>query len=241
MGEHAARALDEAVHVFVWPEWSSPFGINGEVPRPQPAHAQMRAPAFLQPPDCGQHRRLDRLVKAKAIVGRVVETIFLSMRVVAEVVEPRIRGDPLTQVIHAVEESRQHVALIDVRLEHLAERALAYGAVVFLQEWRHLRRCLLLALPIDRHGADRLGPFGRQLREVRMQRHVGRAEDLHLVAKSLDHGLEAGPDVTELHEAPLQLRPRLLGAWCDLAAEPQLRLFALAVGGVDCVCEVRQR
>src|SRR2546422_4697388 len=77
----------------------------------------MRAPALVQTPDRGQHCRLDRFVKSKTVVGRVVKSIFLAMRVVAEVVESRVRRDPLTQVVHAVEEAGQRVALLDVRLE----------------------------------------------------------------------------------------------------------------------------
>src|SRR2546428_7717365 len=90
----------------------------------------MRAPALVQTPDRGQHCRLDRFVKAKTVVGSVVESIFLAMRVVAEVVESRVRRDPLTQVVHAVEEAGQRVALLDVRLEQLSGRAPAHRAGV---------------------------------------------------------------------------------------------------------------
>src|SRR2546425_9308370 len=107
----------------------------------------MRAPALVQAPDRGQHCRLDRFVKSKTVVGRVVESIFLAMRVVAEVVESRVRRDPLTQVVHAVEEAGQRVAPLRLTLLQLSGTALPPRTGVVLPGPRPLRRRLFLARP----------------------------------------------------------------------------------------------
>ena len=184
---------------------------------------------------------LDCIVEAEAVVRRVVKPVLLAMGVVAEVLKTRIAGDVLAQVVHAVEEIRQRIALVDVRLEHLAERSLANLAVVVLQKRRHLRWRLLLAVPVHGHGADHLRPLRRQLREIGVEGHIRRGEELHLVAKSLHGRLQPRPDVIEVDQALLQLRPLLLGLGCDLAAEPQLRFLALGVRGIACISEARQR
>ena len=140
--------------------------------------------AFLQALDCRRDSLLDCIVEAEAIVRRVVKPVLLAMGVVAEVLKTRIAGDVLAQVVHAVEEIRQRIALVDVRLEHLAERSLANLAVVVLQKRRHLRWRLLLAVPVHGHGADHLRPLRRQLREIGVERHV--VVDIALEMDGLD-------------------------------------------------------
>ena len=82
---------------------------------------------------------------------------------IAKVGEAGVPGDFLPQVVHAVEETRQHVALFEVWLGALLERALAHLAVVGLQKRQELRRCLLVAVPSNGHGAVDLGPLGAEL------------------------------------------------------------------------------
>ena len=241
VGEDVAGVANEVAHVGVRPQRCPSFGIDQLVPRPELIHAQVGAPTLLQAFDGGQHRLLHGFVKAKAVVRRVVESVFLEVRVVAVVLMTGVLGDGLAQVVHAVEEVRQGVALLDVRLVHPAKCAFAHLPVVVLQERRHPRGRHLLAIPVHGHRADHLRPFGRKLRELGLERHVGRAEELHLVAKPLHGRLEARADISQLDEALLQLRPLLLGSRCDLAAEPELRFLRLGVGRVSRVREIRQR
>src|SRR5450759_1943538 len=105
-------------------------------------------------------------MKTQAVVRRVVETVLFEMYVIAEVCEAGVSADLLAQVVHPVEDVRQHRALLDVRLGAQPESALAHGAVGRLEEWEELRRGLLLAVPLDGHRAVDLGPLRLELRKL---------------------------------------------------------------------------
>ena len=85
--EDLARAGDEISHVAIGLEWCSALRIHPQVPRLEPLHAKMLATHLEQPFDGGYDGLLYRLVKAKAVVGRVVEAVLLAMHVIAIVVE----------------------------------------------------------------------------------------------------------------------------------------------------------
>ena len=73
-----------------------------------------------------------RLVKSVAVVGRVVEAMEDLMLVVAEVLEPGVAGNLLTQPVLIGEDPRQDLALTDVLLPFqppglLADRAVRIG------------------------------------------------------------------------------------------------------------------
>ena len=231
---------DEVVDPLVRLQGRAALGVDPQVPRPQPVQAQVLALAIQQSPGHGQDRLLDGLVEPEAVLGRVVETVLLAVRVIAEVSKARVPGDLLPQVVHPVEQTRDGVAPLDVGLELVAERALAHRAVVDLQVRPHLLGRLLRAVPVDGHRPDHLGPLGRQLRQLREQRHVGFAEQFHLVAEAPHGCLEVRRHVAELDEPALQPDALLVGLRPDVALEPQARRLALGVGGVAHVREVGQ-
>src|SRR5712692_9316616 len=154
------------------------------------------------------------------------------MRVVAEVVEARISANLLAQVVHAIEDVRQAVALFDVRFGPQPEGALAGCAVVRLQKGKELWRGLLLAIPINGHRAVDLRPISLELRQLGEKRHARFREQLHLVSESLDRRLETRRHVAQLDETALKSHTLLAGLGGDLRTESQLRRLA---GGVGCV------
>src|SRR6266852_4433687 len=223
-----------------WPDsWSSVrrspstptafMKINGCFPRPELLQPHPTPSLFVDSLDRRQHSLFDRHVKPQAVLGCVIETVLLAMRKVAEIGEAGVPGDFLPQVVHAVEEAGQHVALVDVRLCTQLECPLAHVALRGLQERNELGRGLLLARPFDGHGRVDLGPLRAQLGELCEDGHVGLVEELHLVAEPLDHRLQAGADVSELDELFLQAHPLLLRRRRDLRSKTQLRRLLLRV------------
>src|SRR2546427_4329566 len=177
-------------------------------------------------------------MKAHAVLWRVIEAVLFAVGEVAIVWEAGVLGDALAKVVHAVEDSGQNVALLDIGLRSQPESALADVAIVDLEEWQELRGRLLLAFPDDRHRAIDLVPLGRQLGELREKWDVGLVEEIHLVPKALDHRFEAGSHIAELDEPTLQPHSLLVRARSDLGSEPQLGRLELGVGRVARIREV---
>src|SRR5258708_32013645 len=103
--------------------------VHGDVRRPRGLEAHWAPPPLHQPPNRGKHGGLDRLVKSQAVVRRVVEPIFLAMGVVTEVVEVRISGHLLAQVVHAIEDACELVAQLAVRLRPMPESLFPQSSV----------------------------------------------------------------------------------------------------------------
>ena len=112
--------------------------------------------------DSRQHGFLNRLVEPYAVLRRVREPVLLLVGEVAEVVESGVACRLLAQVVHLVEDAGDLVALLDVRPGAQLERALPDRPLGRLEKWEKLRRCLLLPVPLDGHGADQLRPLGGQ-------------------------------------------------------------------------------
>ena len=186
VSEDGAGAIDQAPDVVERLEWRPAVGINRRVPGSELVQSHP-APAFLvNSNDGGQHRLFDRHVKTHAVFGRVIEAVFLPVGEIAEVREAGVPGDLLPEVVHPVEDAGQDAAVFDVSLCAQLEGPLAHLAIVGLQKRQELRRRLLLAVPLNSHGAVDLGPLGPELGELREQRHVRRVEKLHLVVEPLD-------------------------------------------------------
>jgi len=232
VAENISGAIDESPYVSEGLEGRTALRVRGDIPRPQRVKAHPAAPPLHQPSNRWKHSGLNRLVKAHAVVSCVVKAILLAMGVVAEVVEVRISSHLLAQVVHVVEDARELIPQLDVRLGSVLERALAHCSVVRLEKGAKLSGSFFLALPFHRHRTVDLRPFGLELRQLGEKGHVGLGEQLHLVLESLNRRFEARPHVIKLDQAFLQPHPLLAGFRRDLHPEPQLRRFAIGIRGV---------
>src|SRR3979409_938382 len=97
--------------------WGPPSeGVACAVPRSQAVDLHLLATSIIDALDGREYRFLHRLMEARAVVRRVGESILLLVRVVAGVVEARVLCGLLAKVVHAVEDARDHVALLDIWL-----------------------------------------------------------------------------------------------------------------------------
>ncbi len=120
MCKYVAGSIDQGRDVREGLQWrAAAQGVQSHMPAPPPH----------QPLDRRQHRRFNGLVKTQAVVRRVVETILIEVRKVAIVCEAGVSGDLLSQVVHAVEDAREHPATLDVRLGPQPEGAFSHRAV----------------------------------------------------------------------------------------------------------------
>src|SRR4029077_3476189 len=107
-----------------------------------------------------------------------------------------------------------------------------------MEERQKLGGSLLLAVPRDGHRPVDLVPLRTQLGQLREQGHVRLVEELHLVAKHLEHGLDDWTYVVDLVQSCLESNSLLLRERRDLGSEPQLRSLTIRVGGVARVSEI---
>ena len=163
VGENAGGAIDVRAHVLERLEGRPPGRVHSQVPRTQRLDAHPPAPSFVDAVDRRKHRLFNRDVKSHAVLWRVVEAVLIAMREVAKVGEACVRGDLLPEVIHTIEDAREHVTLLDEGLRAKLESALAYLAVDGLEEGQQLRGRLFFAFPRHRHRAVDLDPMRGQL------------------------------------------------------------------------------
>src|SRR5260370_34147455 len=98
-----------------------------------------------------------------AAYGRVVEADLRTVSKVAIVGEAGVLGHLLPQVVHAVEDAGQDVALCDVGMGSQLEGALSHIAVCGEEKRQELGRGLLFAVPLDGHRAVDLAPLCAEL------------------------------------------------------------------------------
>src|SRR5260370_20846583 len=109
-----------------------------------------------------------------------------------------------------------------------------------MEKWQQLRRRFLLTVPLDGHRSIELVALRSQLGEVSEQGHVRLVEELRLIAKPLEHRLDARTYVVELDQSFLESPSLFLGPGRDLGSETELRRFSIWIGCVARVSEVGQ-
>src|SRR5260370_41492770 len=96
-----------------------------------------------------------------------------------------------------------------------------------MEKWQQLRRRFFFTVPLDGHRPIDLVPLRPQLGELGEQGHVRLVEELRLIAKPLEHRLDARTHVVELDQSFLESHSLFLGPWRDLGSETELRRFSI--------------
>jgi hypothetical protein len=180
-------------------------------------------------------------VEAPHVLGVVVEAVLRGEAVVHEVREAGVRRHLHALLVHAVEQRRQLVALLEVRARADPERPLAHRAVRALEERLQLRDGLALPVPFRREAADDLLVRRRQLLQLGEQGHVRLAEDLRIGAETAQRGLEIGPRPAQVEQPPGEPHLLLVELGKDLGREAQVGRLLRRVRRVAGVGDHRQR
>ena len=207
--------------------------IDGQVPRPQRFHAQLRLALLREPRGRRHDDFLNRVVEREAVVRRIVEPLHGLEHVLAIIPAAGVAGDLVPQRDHLFIQLIQLAGILQVAVGNEPPGLLAQRPVRLFLVAGHLLERLLPAVVLARHRPGKRLVLGRQLLVLDQQRDVLFAEDLDAVTHAPQQDLvPLGRQVQlarRFDELPPQLVVPRLGVGLDVLDEVQISLLPLRV------------